>query len=365
MSPSTPPVPMQYDTNSGPLPAAPAVTYDNAHAYPTATGPPTPIILNASQPAQTTATASGSATPTQVGGPPSRGSNGTGIPGDGIQRILCPVAGCTESLTSSIQCFRDFKSIRKHLNAHCSGHIPGAIPLDFLRQYSYSFCDGCDKILHSRYKGTCLTCKPSAYRRVQMNTIRSQNCHLTNTGPNDQGLPSAQETDTLPSLSEIHEQFVPTIRNIPLSLHRLWAQCLARTLAQATWSNNLVAWTELQMLAKCTLCRPARGGKSHVSKRLAWTRNRLNRWLAGERAKLWHDLPKYQRPRFKQYSDEAGKKARQDRCMSLASEGGFGNACKALVGQPPLLHTAETTERLKEKHPLTNQPVDMSALGES
>ena len=196
-----------------------------------------------------------------------------------------------------------------------------------------------------------------------MNAMRSRNINVTSTGSIDQHLPTARETVTLPSLSEIHRLFVPTIRNIPLRLRRLWAQCLARALAQATWSNDVKAWTELQMLAKCTLCNPARGGKSHKSQRLAWTRDRLNRWLAGERAELWHDLPKYQRPRNKQYSEEADKRARQERCVSLASEGGFGNACKALVGSPPLLHTTETSDRLKEKHPPTNQQVDLSALG--
>ena len=117
------------------------------------------------------------------------------------------------------------------------------------------------------------------------------------------------------------------------------------------------------MLAKCTLCRPPRGGKAHLSKRLSWTRNRLNRWLAGERSKLWYDLPKYQRPRVKPHSEETGVKTRQDRCVSLASEGGFAQACKALIGSPPLLRTAETTARLKEKHPPSSQPVDLSALG--
>ena len=85
------------------------------------------------------------------------------------------------------------------------------------------------------------------------------------------------------------------------------------------------------MLVKCTLCRPVRGGKSHKSQRLAWTRGRLSRWLAGERADLWHDLPNYKRPQFKQISVEAAKKQQQERCIVLTSEAGLGRACQALV----------------------------------
>ena len=360
MSPSTPLEPMQYDRS----PVNPSVdpnVISHGNNHPTSTGPPNTITLNTSQHAQASAAASGSAT--QGAGPPSRGSNSTGSQDEGIQCILSPVSGCPESFTSSHRCFRDFTSIKNHLNAHCTGQLSGAIPREFLRQYSYSVCNVCDKLIHTRYNGTCPRCRPSARTRVQMDAMRSRNSTLNNTGLINQHLPSAQTVSALPSLSEIHEHFVPTIRNIPMSLRRLWAQCLARALAQATWSNDVTAWTELQMLAKCTLCRPARGGKSHTSQRLAWTRNRLNRWLAGERAELWHDLPQYQRPRVKQYSNEANIKIRQDRCLSLASEGGFGNACKALVSPPPLLHTAETAERLKEKHPAATQPVDLSALG--
>ena len=101
----------------------------------------------------------------------------------------------------------------------------------------------------------------------------------------------------------IHERFVPTIKNIPKGLRRLFAQCLTKALAKVVWSNNVASWTELQMLPKCALCRPTRAGKSHKSQRLNWTRNRLLRWLAGERAQLWLDLPQYKQPKAKQTTD--------------------------------------------------------------
>ena len=41
-------------------------------------------------------------------------------------RIFCPVVGCPEASTSSHRRFRDFASIRNHLDKHCTGHLPGA-----------------------------------------------------------------------------------------------------------------------------------------------------------------------------------------------------------------------------------------------
>ena len=80
-----------------------------------------------------------------------------GSPNRNIQRrarILCPVEGCPESLTSSNRRFRDFLSIRNHLNDHCTGHLSGALPVDFLGHFDYSQCRLCDKILHKRYNET-------------------------------------------------------------------------------------------------------------------------------------------------------------------------------------------------------------------
>ena len=169
----------------------------------------------------------------------------------------------------------------------------------------------------------------------------------------------------LPSLTIIHKLFVPTIKNIPLQLRRLWAQCLSKALAKAVWHNNEASWVELLMLHKCTLCLPARGGKAHKSQRLAWTSNRLNRWLAGDRAELWQDLHQYRRPGKKTNSEEVAKTLRQDRCISLVGEGGLSNACKALVDPPPINQTPEVVQQMKAKHPKATRQVDLSSFGEA
>ena len=67
----------------------------------------------------------------------------------------------------------------------------------------------------------------------------------------------------------------------------------------------------------CVSCVPNRGGRSHKNQKLAWTRTRLNQWLGGERAELWHDLPSYKRPSDKTLSDEAATIQKQNRCITL------------------------------------------------
>ena len=192
---------------------------------------------------------------------------GRNITAPGIGRIFCPVVGCPESLTSSNRYFRDFNSIKIHLNDHCTGHLSGAVPTDFLISHNYTQCIVCNKVLSKCYlSSTCPSCCPRARAQHQLNNLRNNG----NAPSNEQIQPPTVPIE-LPSLSEIHERYVPTIKNIPKLIRRLFALCLTQSLAQAVWSNNIKSWSELQMLAKCTLCQPPRAGKSHVSQRLTRT----------------------------------------------------------------------------------------------
>ena len=85
------------------------------------------------------------------------------------------------------------------------------------------------------------------------------------------------------------------------------------------------------MLAKCVLCAPLRAGKQHQSQRIAFTRQRLQRWLNGERATLWQDLPAYKAPQRKEcHSDTVRQALRHKRCEEFCREGADAKACKAL-----------------------------------
>ena len=87
--------------------------------------------------------------------------------------------------------------------------------------------------------------------------MRNRATPLDNSTPNNSQIQSDTGRDNLPSLSEIHKRHIPTIKNIPRVLRRLFAQCMTKAIAQAVWLNNEKSWVELQMLAKCTLCEPA------------------------------------------------------------------------------------------------------------
>lgn len=62
-------------------------------------------------------------------------------------------------------------------------------------------------------------------------------------------------------------------------------------------------------------------------------------------------------------SENAAKQLKQNRCIELCGEGGYGNACNALVTPPPLHHTQSVFEQLGSKHPRATAPVDLRAFG--
>ena len=98
-------------------------------------------------------------------------------------RILCPVDRCPESLPSSNRHFRDFYSIRSHLNDHCTGHLSGALPAEFLSLFDYSQCRLCDKILHKRFNNTCQKCRPRARAQANVNIMRCRTTTSDINGP--------------------------------------------------------------------------------------------------------------------------------------------------------------------------------------
>ncbi len=142
---------------------------------------------------------------------------------------------------------------------------------------------------------------------------------------------STRQQPSAPSLETIHTKRVPTLKYVPKQLRSLWAQCLSRGLASATYHNDVSQWGEQQMLVKCVLCAPLRAGKQHQSQRIAFTRQRLQRWINGERATLWQDIPndKPQR-KSKSLSAEVDKALRHKRCDYFCREGADSKACKSL-----------------------------------
>ena len=128
-------------------------------------------------------------------------------------RMFCPVAECPDSLTSSTRYFRTFASIKIHLNDHCTGQLNGAVPVNFLRHFDYTQCRVCDKILHKKYlNSTCPKCRPAASAQDQILQMRNRATTSATNAQNGSQIQNVQVQENLPSLSEIHKKYIPTIK---------------------------------------------------------------------------------------------------------------------------------------------------------
>ena len=231
------------------------------------------------------------------------------------------------------------------------------MPQSYLIQHGLKHCTYCDGLISLRTRGSCPSCRDAARANDAANAMREQ---LRSTLP----VRSSEAPVALagPSMTEIDTRHAPTIRSIPKELRPMWARCLSRAEADAVFHNSFESIRDLHMIAKCVLCNPPRAGKAHASQRVAFTRRRLNRWLAGERASLWRDMPHYAAPRAKKSSTNGDKHRRAQRCIDLCAEGGDSAACKALVKEPPVGHSATTHRQLAAKHPPNNRPPSLNTL---
>ena len=138
------------------------------------------------------------------------------------------------------------------------------------------------------------------------------------------------------------------MRHVPAAARYLSGRVLTRALAAAAEHNDLQFWTELLMLPQCVLGLPPRGGRRHRRAAAAYTTDRLQRWLEGERASLWHDR---HCPPVRQRSGGISPKQRRELATALAREGFDRKACNALVAGGLCPETSETLTALQALHP--------------
>ncbi len=121
---------------------------------------------------------------------------------------------------------------------------------------------------------------------------------------------------------------------------------MIRALAKTVAHNTLEAWAELAMLPKATLCPPPRRGKRHAKASAAYNVDRLTRWLHGEAAALWSDLPVLRPAK----SGPDTREARQRRATAFAQEGWDRKACSALVDGAICKPSAKLLAEMKRLH---------------
>ena len=197
-------------------------------------------------------------------------SPGRGRPHANNPRVFCPVMGCPCSDASSARGWTNHASMQAHLNDHCAGSLAGEVPAAYLAQHSLSPCQVCGLLVSRRFNGVHPRCRPEA--RAAPPAPRPEQAQAQAAGPD---------------LGEVFHARIPVQRHVPKAARSVWAQCLARALANVTACNSLQAWRDLLMLPKAVLRPPRRGGAKRRDAAAQHTTRRCRRWLEGEREELW------------------------------------------------------------------------------
>ena len=208
---------------------------------------------------------------------------------------------------------------------------PGTSLPPTLAQHSLCQCQVCGLLVSRRFNGVHPRCRPEA--------------RAAPSGPQPQ---PAQQQPVGPDLCDVFQARIPVQRHVPKAARSVWAQCLARALANVSACNSLQSWRDLLMLPKAVLRPPRRGGAKRRDAAAQHTIRRCRRWLEGEREELWETHPaRHPRP-----AGDEKVAARQARCKLLAAEGELSCACSALLS-PPLLNPADegVLPKLRAKHP--------------
>ena len=258
----------------------------------------------------------------------------------GPPRVYCPVPGCVQGDAARAKGWADNNSMRAHIDAHLAGTLQGDVPTEWLRSQRRQRCGVCGLSVSCRHS-IHPTCRPAARAAV------------------DGGTPRAGSVHDLPSFSAIQAGGVRTLRHVPAAARSLWGKALSHALADVAQCNDERAWREFLMRPQCVLCSPPRGGRKHHKAAAAYTKDRLQRWLEGDRQALWEDRHRPARGAPRKRSAEQ----RRELATALAREGFDRKACDALVAEGLCPDTPETAEALRALHP--SQPavaVDTAAL---
>jgi len=221
-------------------------------------------------------------------------------------RRFCPIPGCPAGDAQRARGWTFVAGLRSHLNEHCCGRLPGAVPAAVLQPFGWEQCSVCALLVSRWCNGVCPSCRPQARAAIPL---------IGPPAPGDSDTRSPQRG--LPSLDEVHSTNIRTLKYVPKGARKLWGQCVARTAALVVARNSIEAWTEWEMLAKCVLCAPPRQGKAHNLETLAHVKGRCTRWLEGDQIELWRDAPVIKDTGQKRVTDAKAKAIKLDLCSSL------------------------------------------------
>ncbi len=168
----------------------------------------------------------------------------------------------------------------------------------------------------------------------------------------------------LPSIDEIIGKLSPTLKHIPFGCRADFGRALNSLIDEILFHNDAFAWTSYFMFVPCVLLPYARGGSKHRKAVEKHTKERIQAWKGSSvldyesrvraRVRMWRDLP---------ISVASSPSDPVRRCKSLASEGRYALACRALADAESFAPSSnQTFEILSSKHPQA-PPVDPFPYG--
>ena len=254
-------------------------------------------------------------------------------------RVYCPVPGCPCADPAQTAGYATVPAMRSHIDSHLAGTLQGDVPEEWMRNHGRVRCTVCGLSVSSR-QGLHPTCAPAGRAAAARKAPRPAGPHL----PDFHAMMAADS---------------PVLRHVPHAARHLWGQVLMRALATASHHNDSASWRELLMLPRCVLNAPPRGGRRHHKAAAAYTLDRLQQWLQGERQSLWESRT------CSAHRRRTGPPSAEDRrtlATSLAREGFDRKACTALLSAGLCPQTPRTVQALRELHPAQAPPVVGRAL---
>ena len=171
---------------------------------------------------------------------------------------------------------------------------------------------------------------------------------------------------TPPPLAEVCRTPVPMLRHIPVGMRAALSgelqNLLRATTKQSRGPHGETAFELLMCFAACVLFRPPTRTDGTGDSLTSIIRARLQRWHNGEVLKLWEEARSAAATTTTTTTNAAASSAliarNRRRSISLAQEGAYSKAAKALVSDGVHASTADTHAALRGKHPQTRAPDD-------
>ena len=233
------------------------------------------------------------------------------IPDKNAETFYCIVPGCKEESVWTAKA-----SLINHLNTHLSGRLRGKIPQAFFRQWKFTTCSVCARLLSaSNSQGSHPNC-----RKNQSQPLSSSSSSI----PAPIKLSDIHSHPFLQTLSwkRIFKLESISISFLPKSIAGRWGSILCTTLRSVLHRKDVNAWKLFCLLPRLVLRQPKRGGGNKFANMVD---KNMKRWQEGDLEKLFLDA---EQVTFERRSNN--KKQDFQRSFRLCSLGRYSDALRAM-----------------------------------